>query len=139
MKEKREVTLSLNQNLPWKLGQQTPSVGTLLAYLETTQPKSYFFNLRKQELIKYISIFFLPTFIKYWQYIIIHIFKYYWLFFSYFFWFFSDFFNIFFFNIFLILFRIFLIFKHFLSFKKFNFFTIQPFFLLFLHELRIYI
>ena len=29
--------LQLNyQNLHWKLGQQTPSVGTLLAYLETT-------------------------------------------------------------------------------------------------------
>ena len=26
----------VNQNIHWKLGQQTPSVGTLLAYVETT-------------------------------------------------------------------------------------------------------
>ena len=30
------IDLGFAQNLHWKLGQQTPSVGTLLAYLETT-------------------------------------------------------------------------------------------------------
>ena len=31
-----KCTGNLDQNLHWKLGQQTPSAGTLLAYLETT-------------------------------------------------------------------------------------------------------
>ena len=30
------MAAKLNQNLHWKFGQQTPSVGTVLAYLETT-------------------------------------------------------------------------------------------------------
>ena len=37
--EKRKqviVFVGSYQNLHWKLGQQTPSAGTLLAYLETT-------------------------------------------------------------------------------------------------------
>ena len=34
--------LRMNQNLHWKLGQQTPSVGTILAYLETTASIIFF-------------------------------------------------------------------------------------------------
>ena len=36
----------LNQNRHWKLGQQTPSVGTILAYLETTAQIIFFLGIK---------------------------------------------------------------------------------------------
>ena len=37
---------SKDQNLPWKLGQQIPSFGSLLAYLETTAKKIFSLGIK---------------------------------------------------------------------------------------------
>ena len=48
---------SVAQNLQWKLGQQTPSVGTILAYLETTTVGFYSIEIGKKVLHLFENVF----------------------------------------------------------------------------------